>query len=110
VNEKIKDLYNWYLNNKHIKGPFVDVTKQVMTVNEILNVVDSQMKIVSIKCTVLNINDSSYDSCIKKMCNYTKIIIKENKFFCHKCDTYEPDYKTIKKINVSFLKKNFIVS
>ncbi len=81
MNEKIKDLYNWYQNNKHIKGLFVDVSKQVMTVNEILNVVDSQMKIFFIKCTVLKINDSSYDSCIKKMCNNTKIVIKENKFF-----------------------------
>jgi hypothetical protein len=101
MNEKIKDIYRWFQCNKGIKAPVFDVSKQLMTVNDILNVIDSEMKIVAIKCTVLNINDSSYDSCIKKMCNNTKIVIKENKFFCQKCDTFDPDYKTIKKINVS---------
>jgi hypothetical protein len=99
LNNKMKELVDWYEINKKLNvSSTYDEAKQYITVAEILNIVDA--KIISVKCTVLCINDSSYDACVKKCCNNTKIINKDCKFFCNKCETFNPEYKVVKKINV----------
>jgi hypothetical protein len=100
INNKITDLYSWFEINQNKTEPLnFDDIKQFITVADILNIVDN--KNVSVKCTILSINDSSYDACINKSCNNKKIIVKDSKFYCNTCELYDPLYKVVKKLNVS---------